>query len=311
MSDQFSIVICTYNPDERLLSRAIDSLLHQDTTNIQFECTIVDNNSSLSIEQLECIKRLEAHPNFKVVKEPNSGLSHARIAGVNHSHSSVIIFVDDDNELSKDYLVNLKMLLDKYPMVAAWGPGIVCVDYIDGVPGWIKTHFSALFQEKELKYTQYGCVAGWPEYYPAGSGLIIKKEVFETYISHYEKGLLTATDRKGNSMASAGDSQIVWTGIKMGLLAGTSPLLKLTHIIPRKRLSVNYLKKLNYGVSSSYYKAFYEMFPEAKIPFKKTGIAGKLALMSRVFIEAKGNPVLFFRMYAIKKAWLKGYEDMT
>ena len=311
MSCHFSIVICTYNPDERLLARSIRSVLNQRTSMVQFECVIVDNNSSVPIQELDCVRQLAAHPQFKVILESRPGLSHARIAGVNHSQAPVIIFVDDDNELSEEYLQNLKELLDAHPDVASWGPGIIHVDYIDGAPSWIRDHFSALFQEKNLVKTQYGCVAGWPDYYPAGSGLVIKREVFNQYISLYEKGILTATDRNGNSMASAGDSQIVWTAIKMGLSAGTSPLLKLTHIIPAKRLSVDYLKKLNYGVSNSYYKALQETFPGTPKPFKKRSFAGRIAFMFRIALEAKINPVLFFRMYTVKNAWVKGYEDIA
>ncbi len=311
MKYNFSAVICTYNPDERLLTRCLKSLLEQKLIDVHFECIIVDNNSDVPVEQLAIIKALKSYPNFKVIKEPKPGLSHARITGVVNSTSPVIVFVDDDNELYEDYLQNLKLLLETYPSVGAWGPGIIKVDYIDGVAGWIKTYFSNLFQEKSTPYTQYGCVAGWPDYYPAGSGLIIKREIFECYISLYEKRILTATDRKGNSMASAGDSQIVWTAVKMGLASGTSPLLKLTHIIPEKRVSVSYLKKLNYGVSNSYYKAFHEMFPEMPLPFKKRNFLSKLVFMARVFIEAKANPVLFFRMYPIKNAWVKGYEDIN
>lgn len=310
MNPQFSIVICTYNPDERLLLRVLAAVLAQKDS-ASFECVVVDNNSALPVETLPCMQGFRTDVRLRVIREPRPGLSHARIAGVNEAKAPVVIFVDDDNELDPAYLHHLGHLLLEHPQVGCWGPGVVKVDYIDGAPGWVRKHFSALFQEKHLPETRYGSEPGWPEYYPPGSGLVVKREIFLHYIGLYEQGSLTATDRKGNSMASAGDSQIVWTAVKMGLSAGTSPVLRLVHIIPAKRVTLDYLKRLNYGVSSSYYKALYEMFPGIEKPFRKRSLAGKCRFTWRTFLEAKGNPVLFTRLYAVKNAWTRGYEDVS
>jgi glycosyltransferase involved in cell wall biosynthesis len=305
----FSIVICTYNPSKKMLERALRSCTSQTLNNTSFEIIIVDNNSAVPVSGIESVKQAVNDHRVVCVREPKQGLVYARLLGIKTAKFNFIVFVDDDNELSADYLANLSRLAEQHPAVEAWGPGVITLDFIDGVPGWIKKHFSGLYQQKKLQSTRFGAEIEWQEYYPAGSGLSVSKKMLEEYARGFYAGEHSATGRQGDSLSSAEDSQIVWTAIKNGGLAGTSPLLQLTHIIPYERTNLAYLKKLNYGISYSYYTALREMFPQYKLPFGRRNFINKAAFFVKTFVKAGCKPLLFYRMYAIDNAWLRGFDD--
>ena len=62
--------------------------------------------------------------------------------------------------------------------------------------------------------------ATWFTFYPIGMGQVIRRAVADNYRRGVESERLSATDRRGTSLASAGDCQIVWEAINMGLAAG-------------------------------------------------------------------------------------------
>ena len=307
---EFSIVICTYNPVREILLRAVNSCISQTVKADTYEIIIIDNNSLLPLSALDYIKAiLKNNCNVTLHQEKTQGLIHARINGIQKTNSQTIIFVDDDNVLENSYLENLKSLLKNYEQVAIWGPGQIEPDYVNGVPKWIEKHFSGLYQKKNKTETRFGCEIEWTDYYPAGSGLVVLKKVLVKYINDFKNGKVSAIGRKGNELSSAEDSQIIWTAIKMGYSVGTSPVLKLTHIIPGNRTNLNYLKKLNYGISNSYYKALTEMFPDYILKYKKRNIISKIALGWRMLLKAKMDPLLCYRLYKVENSWLKGYDD--
>lgn len=62
----------------------------------------------------------------------------------------------------------------------------------------------------------------------------------------------TITDRKGDSLASAGDNDLVFTILQDGWKVGYFPQLVVTHLIPAGRLTVDYLARANRGVQRSW-----------------------------------------------------------
>ena len=88
----------------------------------------------------------------------NRALLMPELKGIEESSGKYIAFFDDDNEPYTDYLVNLKKLHVDYPTVAAWGPGNIWVDFVDGLDKSVNKSTqeyvkSGLFQERHEKYT--------------------------------------------------------------------------------------------------------------------------------------------------------------
>ncbi|NBB22938.1 glycosyltransferase [Runella sp. CRIBMP] len=264
----FSIITCAHNPDlsifERLV-KAVDSL--KLTNELDFEWIIVDNNSSVAIENITFIQKfLSDNGRLKVIKEFKPGLTNARITGVNNSKGDWIIFFDDDNEPKADYLLNSFLLCKSFPNVRCWGPGIVSVEFTEGeTEGWLLDK-KFIFQEKFVAGNLYSNANHWVDVYPAGTGLVIKREMLENYILKINSGDYTLTDRLGDELSSGGDTQIVFNVVKNGFCAGVSESLVINHLINKKKRSFHYLKRLFYLTNSSYLKAHNEVFVDSPFP---------------------------------------------
>ena len=229
------------------------------------ECVIVDNNSKRPVKELACVAAfLDRCAWAKTVKEPRQGLTFSRIAGIKATTAPVIVFFDDDNEPSPNYLSVARRCLEDWPSVAIWGPGSISVVFLDPVPDRFRQNFREAFCERHQQYPEYGCVKGWAHFYPAGMGQVIRREVAERYIEAVESSLLTSTDRSHGSLASAGDVQLIWEAVKMGQAAGVHPELQMRHLIPAKRCNVAYVKRLTFGVASSYSPALVESYPSER-----------------------------------------------
>jgi glycosyltransferase involved in cell wall biosynthesis len=99
---EISVVVCTHNPRADYLDRALRALDRQTFATDQWELIVVDNNSEppLSKDSLQrSLKRT-----FELIRENRQGLIHARVCGIRVTTAPLIVFVDDDNEPSDDYL---------------------------------------------------------------------------------------------------------------------------------------------------------------------------------------------------------------
>ena len=302
----FSIIICTYNPDLRLLKRTMNSIVRLVIPDLcQVERIIVDNNSTNNFNDKIEIKNLLSK--FKLIKETQQGLSNARIKGVGNANGDVILFVDDDNELTEDYLIGLKYLFERHQQVVIWGPSIINIDFIDGAEDWVIKYMMPMFQYKQDQQTKFGSEKGWPNYYPVGSGLVIKKYAFELYQKQYKQGKLTITGRKGEDLSSGEDSQIIWTIIKNDMCVGTSNLLSLNHIITKRRTSLEYIVKLNFNIAYSFYKAQYEIFSNKSSLNLSPTYFTKMKLFVKTLVKCKFNIVTSVKVYKVENAWYIGY----
>lgn len=263
----FSIIICTYNPNRYLLGRLLNAINNFHESSPEFEVIIVDNNSSPSLEHSdEVASFINNKFNAYLIFENVPGLTAARIAGIKVAKCDWIIFFDDDNEPDFDYLIQGCSLIENHPKVGAWGPGKLTVNYFDSHETNFLTKIKWLFQERNNNETYFdNNIIEGSEYYPFGTGMIIKKEALTEYISCVEAGRYSMSDRKGKSLASAGDMQILFTCLQMGYYAGSSHLLKLTHLIAESKANPTYAAKLVYALNSCQLKAYQEVFTDHKI----------------------------------------------
>jgi glycosyltransferase involved in cell wall biosynthesis len=263
----FSIIICTYNPNEVTFQRLLLALSQFRKTNFPYEIVLVDNNSTPSISERDIVKQFSTSvDDIQVICEKNPGLTAARVTGIVRTIYDWVIFFDDDNEPAEDYLLQIKLLIEKYPQVGAWGPGKITVNYINQIETAFLKKIKWLFQERQYEGTFFekNIVEG-SEYYPFGTGMVVRKDVLLEYVSRVNAGRYTMSDRKGKSLMSAGDIQILFTCLQRGYFAGSSNILKLTHIIDISKANPKYAARLVYALNSSQLKAYQEVFTDQKL----------------------------------------------
>lgn len=258
----FAIAVCTYNPNPVLLERLFTAIQALLTTVLSIEIVLVDNNSSPALITLPTVQNfLSKTAQARCVVEPQQGLAIARCRAVRETTASIVVFFDDDNEPNCDYLQVLDCYFKKYPNVGVWGPGQIAVEYIDQVEAWFHQH-PEFFQQRQLEFG-YTCVPAFlGTHSPNGTGFAARRNVLQQYVFAVEQGALRTTGRKGNSLSSAEDSQIVWESTKLGFAVGMIPELRCKHLITVDKANFTYLKRLHFGVGSSYVLALDQSFPQ-------------------------------------------------
>lgn len=264
----FSILICIYNPDIRLLSKCINAVKGLDTSNISFEVLLVDNNSSPALNSYPIVQDAQKMiPNLVILTETKQGISYARVTGIKAARGKYIVVFDGDNDPHPDYLQVLSKLIQQHSSVGAWGPGNVWVDFIDGVEDSLRPKAMDLFQERHDAFTVFACLRSWEDCYPFGTGLCIKTEHALSYVNLFENGHFTLKGREGNRLSSGEDTQMVLSCIVNGDAAGRSPDLKINHVIPANRANLGYMKRLRYGLNIDYDLTIKQVIPEYKVNF--------------------------------------------
>jgi glycosyltransferase involved in cell wall biosynthesis len=130
-----SVVLSTYNRGA-LLKNALDRLLLQETSGIDYEILIVDNNSSDDTKQV-VLSYIERDVHFRYIFEPRQGLSFARNAGIAAARSDLIVFCDDDVEVSPTWLQKNYDASVRFPEADYIG-GRVLPIWSGPVPAWVK-----------------------------------------------------------------------------------------------------------------------------------------------------------------------------
>ena len=260
---KISIIICTYRPGNEIFSRVIKAVSGLDTTGMETELILVDNNSPAPVAvEFAHLLRDVPFPCIQV-SEPKSGLTNARLAGFDASSGDYLVFFDDDNEPEAGYLQQVAAAFREFPNVGVFGAGDISVEFMGSPPAWI--HFNkAYFQERHYTSPRYACAEHWMDFYPPGTGQSMRRKVFQQYATMVRGGGLSAADRTGRSLSSAGDVQLVFEAVKLNLAAGVFPGMKLRHLIAENKTTASYLQRLLFGMASSYPEAYAECFPHTR-----------------------------------------------
>ncbi|CAH0996746.1 hypothetical protein EMA8858_02881 [Emticicia aquatica] len=242
-----SIVICTYNPDLKIFKRVIDAIGNQSDKN--FEFIIIDNNSSFSISDLDFVKNSHA----KVLREGIPGLTAARKRATIESSNDLIIFIDDDNVISSNYVENAKEIMSNNNQIAVIS-GLITPEYQSPPPSWV-INFEEMLAIRKKNISELRLTNDFTYNYtfPIGAGMVIRKNIMESYFQEISNGKLLIEGRIANELTSGEDTDICFFAISKGYYIGISSLLKLTHIIPLFRVQIEYLLKLAPALLQSNY----------------------------------------------------------
>lgn len=100
---KYSFIVPVYNVS-KYLKRCLDSLLKQNFKD--YEIIIVNDGSTDN--SLDIIRKYEEkHSNISVIDQKNMGLSMARNNGVKKASGKYLLFIDSDDYVSKDLLINV------------------------------------------------------------------------------------------------------------------------------------------------------------------------------------------------------------
>ncbi len=98
-----SVIICTYNR-QKYIYNCLRSIANNTLEPTQYEIVLINNNSTDNTEA-ECNRFCTDYPQvrFNYFVETNQGLSYARNRGIAEAKGEVLVYVDDDAVVNKDY----------------------------------------------------------------------------------------------------------------------------------------------------------------------------------------------------------------
>ncbi|MBC7927692.1 MAG: glycosyltransferase family 2 protein [Bryobacteraceae bacterium] len=237
---KLSLVICTHNPRRDYLNQTMAGLRRQSLPLLEWELILIDNCSEKPLAgQID----LSWHPHGRVVSEEELGLTAARQRGADEAVSELLLYVDDDNVLASDYLAQVLRLGREWPMLGAWGAGELEGIFEIEPPEWTRAYYEHLTVHKvtDDRWTNQpdlNCFA-------PGAGLAVRRTAVRSYFNELgTNGIRRAFDRRGQSLSSSGDMDMLWTVTRQGWGVGRFTCLKLQHLIPARRLEESYLEKM-------------------------------------------------------------------
>lgn len=252
---KLSVVIPTHNPDPERLRRTLLGLRAQTLPAAAWE-TLLVNNASTRFPSQDFFSGC-APVNFSVLHEPGLGLTAARRCGLGATRGELVVLVDDDNVLAPDYLAQVAALFAAHPRVGAAG-GKSRPEFATEPAAWT-AEFHSLLALRDLGDVSIvvptlrppGSIRNeYPPCAPIGAGMALRRAACETWLQAPASSALS--DRRGSSLSSSGDNEIVLHVLRAGWAVAYFPELVLTHLIPAGRLEPDYLARLNRGIQESW-----------------------------------------------------------
>jgi glycosyltransferase involved in cell wall biosynthesis len=242
-----SIIICTHNPRKEYLERTLKSLREQALPRDLWELVVVDNLSSRPVaKEFD----LSWHPRSRHLLEQEIGLSSARQRGIKETSGGVLIFVDDDNVLAPDYLVEALGIASGFPFLGVWGSGSIVPefevepkDHLKGMLIWLAV--------RDVEKPVWSNSISFNAPIPFGAGLCVRRNIGEAYLEFYKTSSIKIAGRKGQSLGGHEDFEICYLACRDGLGMGIFPELKIVHLISKNRVTDEHFVKLVEGGTMS------------------------------------------------------------
>ncbi|MEC4891517.1 MAG: glycosyltransferase [Oscillatoria sp. PMC 1051.18] len=246
MSLSIEVAICTYN-NALLLDRTLATIAEQQVdSSITWSVLVVDNNSTDETAAI-AQRYIDAGtiPQLRLVKEPQQGLSYARICAVRSTNSELIAFVDDDCLLSPDWVQQAVTFFQEHPQAGAVGSRVKLLwevpppEEILPFQGYLSAYDRG---DLPLQMPSVGNT------YLVGAGLVVRRSALLAS-GWLEKTALVG--RNGKCLTAGDDSEIVLRIRNAGYELWYNPAMQLQHYIPQKRISPQYLQRLIRGIGQS------------------------------------------------------------
>jgi glycosyltransferase involved in cell wall biosynthesis len=224
---RLTVAIPTYNRAD-YLRQTLEGVVKQVYPRNQYEVIVVDNNSRDRTHEVTS-EFAERYSNVRYVLETQQGLDHGRNRGIAEARGEIIVFADDDILVETDWLTQLTapFATDGAAKIGAVGGEVIPV-FPHGLPPWVAEWHAPLAFRSTL-----GPLPA--KHSPMGANLAFPRWVFQQH------GLFsTALDRKGGSLFSGGETEMLRRLRAAGLEVWFAPAAKVRHQLPANRTTFRY-----------------------------------------------------------------------
>jgi glycosyltransferase involved in cell wall biosynthesis len=305
---KLSVIICTHNPRPEYLSRTLEALRVQTLPMVEWELLVIDNASD---PQVTALVSLKWHPNARHMREEVLGLTSARLRGIQEAQGHLLVFVDDDSTLESSYLEVAMGIGKTRPDIGCWGAGCIEPEYEKPPPEWLSAYDGAL-AIRHLDRDLWANIPALNHSLPFGVGMCLRRTVADQYaILCQTDDVRRSLDRSGESIASCGDTDIALLTCSLGMGTASFTGLKITHLIPERRTTRQYMSRLLAGKAESQVilSSLYELDSDNH-SLQRLRILKLKYLFSWIRYAASGSSLHFHLALSKMRGELKGFKRL-
>lgn len=289
---KISIIIPIYN-GEKYLVECIESVLRQSLNS--FELILINDGSSDSSSQI-CDDYAAKDSRVKVVHKKNEGVSVARNVGLERACGEWVLFVDADDLLNENCLLEMLRLVDSTKQDIVLG-SIDSIDHTKKVKRLKSFHDNNADNFLPIKH-----YALW--------GYMIKRSVIEKYKLRFVPGLAFSEDRVFlyqlaavcNTLALTSKTMYTYRKNMESVCAGKNGVKKFEHhVLAAKQLFLQWISCENKELKRRLKKEIGHvidlgMYQFVSLPYTRDDLRNVKGL----FFEHFANKGLFWRSFIIQ-----------
>jgi glycosyltransferase involved in cell wall biosynthesis len=299
---ELSVIIPAHNPRRDYLARVLEALRAQTLPQQDWELLIVDNQSDPAVESFV---DLHWHSRAKVVREHKLGLTCARVRGFSDSSGKIVVLVDDDNVLAPDFLEAALTIAREFPFIGTWG-GCIVPEY-EQPSAAPPSELDSLLTLRQVSYDMWSNDPDHHASTPWGAGLCVRRAVAEAYCREVAANANRASlDLKGGILLYGGDTDIAYTGCRMGFAKGVFTRLHVTHLIPANRCTADYLCRVAHG--RGYSEVLHGYALSGVVPSEEPLSLAALVRQFRTILRPR---LLRSIAFAHRRGRQKAFQDLT
>lgn len=262
------LVVCTYD-NAALLERTLEAMSRlRVPPGVRCGVLVVDNNCTDGTPEVAARWARSLAVPLRIVREPRQGLTPARLRGVLETNGEWIAFVDDDCLLAEDWVEQAARFVAEHPECGAFG-GRVVPEWETEPPPYVLAHRYA-YAAKEHGDTSHR--RPWL----AGAGMVVRRTALEAC---GWTGRQFLQDRTGGRLVSGGDVEI---GLRIAAAHEVwyAPAMTLTHVVPARRMTRPYLRRITRGLGASRHHAAALAWTDSYPAWLLWSAAGSLGILA-------------------------------
>ncbi len=240
---RISLVIPTHNRAEALLA-ALESVVCQDLPLREWECVVVDNNST-DDTAVRFGAFAAAHPecSLRLVRETGPGVSFARNRGLQEAQAPIVAFIDDDERVNPGFLRAYADFFAAHPEAVVAG-GRIIAEYPSGRPDWM-SHYVEMPIANPMDFGPE--VRPFPAgKVPGGGNMAFRRDGLAGY-----GGFDPSLGRVNGELIGGEENDFFERLRDGGETIWYVPGAEMWHIIPPQKLTRDYFRRLSYHVGVS------------------------------------------------------------
>lgn len=281
---KISVIVCTYKR-EKYIPQLLESLAKQEFSKNEYEIVFVNNNSPDDTAR-RCEAFQKKHPDivFRYFEEKKQGLSYARNRGIKEAQGKIMAFIDDDGLAHAGYLKNMSDAFEQNNSMYAAG-GKILPKYESQKPRWMSR-----FLEPVMSVIDLGSqTKPFPKNkFPVGANMMFRKKVFQI-----TGDFNTELGRTGEKMLGGEEKDLFYRMRKGGMAVYYLPDVVVSHTVPDRRLSPDFIRRQALGVGHS-----------ERIRTRTFGRGNYISALFKEFLKW-GASVLLFVYYSLSLQYPK------